>query len=249
MSLVLSLLACGAYGFLYYVWHKKLERLRSTQRHTRDFQSPVPSVPATDFNTPQPTPLPVESLNAPSIDESRSQSQSEEPSKWQTDSYYLNYNANMHPSAFNKSKTTPALSEDELVNQQMAMLLARSDSMPTPPAGRNNTFRIDLPENNSDGATLQRSETLDDYFNHQGAHTIGHPQQAHELATSAHTIRNPGKTAWDRMERAHTRTKSDTPIQPGLEPVRPGARPGIVRAKSREERQKEIEMGSIARQR
>ncbi|KAK3044252.1 hypothetical protein LTS18_001781, partial [Coniosporium uncinatum] len=90
---------------------------------------------------------------------------------WQEPNYYTNYIANMHPTARTPSPSFsshnsvydqhPApgpgypniytLDEDELVNQQMAMLLRKADTAPSPDASQA-TFRIDLPDAREDDA-------------------------------------------------------------------------------------------------
>jgi hypothetical protein len=65
-------------------------------------------------------------------------------STYSDNSYYKNFIANMYPSMRKNPEGVP-LTEDERINQQMAMLLMKNESGPSPDAS-SSTFRIDLPE-------------------------------------------------------------------------------------------------------
>jgi len=150
------------------------------------------------------------------------------PQLWSNPSYYSNFIQNMYPTA----RTPPQhaegpISEDDRVNQQMAMLLMKSDTRPSPDPNNNSTFRIDLPEDREQMEREARSQEL-----------VGTPAATH--------------TDWNR-NRADSRPDSLSEQQAwqrwqdrGRTPQRPASsdqRSSHSRALSREERRREIELG------
>jgi hypothetical protein len=80
---------------------------------------------------------------------------------WSNESYYTNYVHNMYPTAARLLPATPEapISEDDRVNQQMALLLMKADSRPSPDA-HSATFRIDMPEDTEQLERQARSQEL-----------------------------------------------------------------------------------------
>jgi hypothetical protein len=147
---------------------------------------------------------------------------------WSNEPYYSNYVQNMYPTAAHSPPVGPEapISEDDRVNQQMALLLMKSDQRPSPDA-HSATFRIDLPEDTEQIERHARSQEL-----------VGSPAHAH-----------PG---WNR-DRADSRPDSLSEQQAweqwqerGRTPIRPTSadqRSTHSRGLSREERRREIELG------
>lgn len=148
---------------------------------------------------------------------------------WSEQSYYTNFIQNMYPSA--RSPSNPPdipLSEDDRINQQMAMLLMKNDPGPSPDAS-SATFRIDLPEDRDERERIANSQEL-----------VGTPPQAHSDWNRARSDSRPDslseQQAWERwQERGRTTNR----------PPSIGARSNHSRAVSREERRREIELGHV----
>jgi hypothetical protein len=146
---------------------------------------------------------------------------------WSNESYYANFVQNMYPTAARSPAAPPEapLPEDDGVNQQMALLLMRSDQRPSPDAN-SATFRIDLPEDIEHQERVARSQEL-----------VGTPGPAHTGWTRSRADSRPDslseQQAWERWQ----------------ERGRPTDRPasmenrGHSRGLSREERRREIELG------
>ncbi|OAL05061.1 hypothetical protein IQ06DRAFT_213616 [Phaeosphaeriaceae sp. SRC1lsM3a] len=144
---------------------------------------------------------------------------------WSSESYYSNFVQNMYPTA-TRSTPEPPVSDDDGVNQQMALLLMQSNQRPSPGAN-NTTFQIDLPEDTEQQERAARSQEL-----------VGTPGVAH--------------TGWNR-DRADSRPDSLSEQQAweqwqdrGRSTDRPGSigqRSNHSRGLSREERRREIELG------
>ena len=129
----------------------------------------------------------------------------------------------MYPTATRKSSPShPApLTEDDRITQQMALLLMKSDSGPSPDA-TSATFRIDLPEDREQAERVANSSEL------LGTPPPQHPDWQRQRALSA----GQGTlTVMDGRGRAATR------------PMSVGAGSSHSRAVSREERRREIELG------
>lgn len=141
---------------------------------------------------------------------------------WSAPSYYQNFVQNMYPTA-TRSTSQPPLeaiyTEEDRVNQQMALLLQRSDSRPSPDANRE-TFNIDLPGAREEEERQARSQELggSTFPGHTSSNSLGEQQ------------------AWDRV---HDR---------GRERMRSSSAGGVSshsRNLSREERRREIELGHV----
>jgi len=154
---------------------------------------------------------------------------------WSDPSFYSNFIQNMYPSA--RAPTDhPQLSEDDLVNQQMAMLLMKSDSGPSPDASQS-TFRIDLPEDREERDRLANSAEL------LATPSISHhSNRGRSLSVNNSPNPNYDRSGWERrMEDG--RGRSDVRPSPSQ------ASGGHSRAVSREERRREIELGAYPSQR
>ena len=146
-------------------------------------------------------------------------------------SFYSNFIANMYPSARTPTEGPP-LTEDDLVNHQMATLLKKADPGPSPDASQS-TFRIDLPEDNEERDRLENSAEL-----------LATPRTTHQYysprirSTSiTNTVNsNHDRSAWERLGQ-NGRGRSD------IRPSKSLNSGDHSRAVSREERRREIELG------
>ncbi|KAH7401247.1 hypothetical protein BKA66DRAFT_99202 [Pyrenochaeta sp. MPI-SDFR-AT-0127] len=147
---------------------------------------------------------------------------------WSEQSYYSNFVQNMYPTAARSPPEPPqaAISEDDGVNQQMALLLTRSDARPSPDAN-SATFRIDLPEDREEQERHARSQEL-----------VGTPGQPHADWNRNRADSRPDslseQQAWQQWQ---DRGRSTT------RPPSAGGRSNHSRNLSREERRREIELG------
>jgi hypothetical protein len=146
---------------------------------------------------------------------------------WSEQSFYTNYIQNMYPATTSRSPSAQPpeiqLSEDDRINQQMAMLLMKSDPGPSPDAS-SATFRIDLPEDQEERDRQLHSSEL-----------VGTPPQSYSDVS-----RNRGDSlteaqAWERWDRGRTQNR----------PSSSGAHSTHSRGLSREERRREIELGHV----
>ncbi|KAF2792559.1 hypothetical protein K505DRAFT_307447 [Melanomma pulvis-pyrius CBS 109.77] len=146
---------------------------------------------------------------------------------WSEQSFYTNYIQNMYPATTTRSPSAHppeiSLSEDDRINQQMAMLLMKSDPGPSPDAS-SATFRIDLPDDQEERDRIANSSEL-----------VGTPPQSH-----SDWNRNRGDSlteaqAWERWDRGRTQNR----------PSSIGAQSTHSRGLSREERRREIELGHV----
>ncbi|KAF2259345.1 hypothetical protein CC78DRAFT_548426 [Lojkania enalia] len=147
---------------------------------------------------------------------------------WSEQSFYTNFLQNMYPSATRPGASpTPELhlSEDDRINQQMAMLLMKTDSGPSPDAA-SATFRIDLPDDREERERMANSQEL-----------LGTPPTAHQDYNRSRANSGPEslneEQAWERWHRGRAQNR----------PSSTGGQSTHSRAISREERRREIEMG------
>jgi hypothetical protein len=145
---------------------------------------------------------------------------------WSEQTFYTNYIQNMYPASSRTPSAQPPeipLSEDDRINQQMALLLMKSDPGPSPDAS-SATFRIDLPEDQEERHRQLHSSEL-----------VGTPPQSYSDLS-----RNRGDSlteaqAWERWDRGRTQNR----------PSSVGAHSTHSRGLSREERRREIESGRV----
>ncbi|PVI04782.1 hypothetical protein DM02DRAFT_518030 [Periconia macrospinosa] len=147
---------------------------------------------------------------------------------WSEQSYYSNYVANMYPTASRSPSTAPEppLSEDDRINQQMALLLMNKEPNPSPDAS-SATFRIDLPEDSEERAQENRQEL-------NGTLTQAQPTHWTPSRTGSRPDSLGETQAWSLWQ------------DRGRAPNRPssaGGRSNHSRGPSREERRREIELG------
>jgi hypothetical protein len=135
----------------------------------------------------------------------------------------------MYPTVARSPSQPPsaAITEDDRVNQQMALLLAQSEPRPSPDA--NSTFRIDLPEDLEQQERVARSQEL-----------IGTPAQTHVDWNRDREDSRPDslseQQAWQQwQDRGRTTNR----------PSSTGGRSSHSRNLSREERRREIELGLV----
>ena len=148
---------------------------------------------------------------------------------WSEQSYYSNFLQNMYPAAARARAPPPevGLTEEDRVNQQMALLLVKTDSQPSRDAN-SATYRIDLPEDRELQERQAHSQEL-----------VGSPGM-------------PGQGEWNRA-RAESMPDSLGEQQAwqqwqsrGRSPNRPrSSTSGHSRNLSREERRREIELGHV----
>ncbi|KAL1637937.1 hypothetical protein SLS56_000494 [Neofusicoccum ribis] len=170
---------------------------------------------------------------------------------WQHNStYYENWIANMFPSVKHVSpyyapppdQYNMPPTDDDLVNQQMAMLLMNKDPGPSPDASQS-TFRIQLPiGEDSDGENSPNARR-----NRAAAAVAAARGQLHP---TGRVPMSPPQALHEYYAASRTRSGSYGQGQPsdarrGRTDSRSGG--GGERAKSREERRAEIEMGNVAR--
>ncbi|KAJ4288399.1 hypothetical protein N0V90_011634 [Kalmusia sp. IMI 367209] len=147
---------------------------------------------------------------------------------WSEQGYYNNFIQNMYPAAARSPSAPPdlPLSEDDRINQQMALLLMQKDNGPSPDAS-SATFRIDLPDDQEERHRIANSQEL-----------VGTPPVSHAEWNRARSQSRPdslGETqAWERWQDRGRSTNRPASI---------GARSNHSRAMSREERRREIELG------
>lgn len=161
----------------------------------------------------------------------RAQTNTRSNNMWSDTAFYSNFIANMYPSARTPTEGPP-LTEDDLVNHQMATLLMKADPGPSPDASQS-TFRIDLPEDNEERNRLENSAEL-----------LATPRTTHQYysprirSTSiTNTVNsNHDRSAWERPGQ-DDRGRSD------IRPSKSLNSDGHSRAVSREERRREIELG------
>lgn len=152
----------------------------------------------------------------------RAQTASRTTSALKDSALYNNFIQNMYPTAMRSPSEGPPpagipLSEDDLVNQQMAMLLMKSDPGPSPDAS-SSTFRIDLPEE-------RESELLGTPRNPGEAYTIAAGGRNRSASNASPA---PRQSMWER----------------GRQLARGSPRIG-GRPLSREERRVQIELGQL----
>jgi hypothetical protein len=154
---------------------------------------------------------------------------------WQEPNYYQNFVQNMHPTArspasFEAPISAFPVSEEEMVNQQMAGLLRKTDPGPSPDASQS-TFRLEWPQGEEDefdafGRRRQRT------FSASGRLLApGNPSSHHTARTRSESVQESRPGVWAKLR------------------GRPESRGGPAsqaRAKSRDERRREIELGQLS---
>ena len=142
--------------------------------------------------------------------------------------YYSNFAQNMYPAAARSPSAPPEvpLTDEDRINQQMALLLMKQDSGTSPDAS-SATFRIDLPEDHEQRERIANSQEL------VGTPPISHPEWNRARSQSRPDSLSETQ-AWERwQDRGRTTDR----------PASVGARSNHSRAMSREERRREIELG------
>lgn len=153
------------------------------------------------------------------------------PNMWSEQTYYTNYISNMYPTSSRSPSAPPELplTEDDGINQQMAMLLMKSDSGTSPDAS-SATFRIDLPEDREERERIANSQEL-----RGSPPAAAHPvyrEQPNGRSSRPDSLSE--QQAWARWQ-DRGRTTDRPPSVSG--------RSHHSRNVSREERRREIELG------
>lgn len=169
--------------------------------------------------------------------------------QWQEPAFYQNFIQNMHPTARSHNSfdarshnsfdgasfmSMPPPTEDEMVNRQMEALLHKQDVATTPNASRS-TFTLQWPqgeEEEVDRLGNRRKRTFSAGTN--GAFlTPGHTRNSRSHSESSRS------SPWTQIARAMGSEREGN--------GRPdGSGPGHQRAKSREERRREIELTTLS---
>jgi hypothetical protein len=167
---------------------------------------------------------------------------------WQEPNYYQNFVQNMHPTArspasfeaplspFPESAVPQSavpqsafpISEEDMVNQQMAGLLRKTDPDPSPDATQS-TFRLEWPQGEEDefdsfGRRRQRT------FSPSGRLLAPGSSQTQHSRTRSESVQESKTGVWQKLR------------------GRPESRGGPssqARAKSRDDRRREIELGQL----
>ena len=172
---------------------------------------------------------------------------------WSDSNFYANYVTNMYPTATTSSRsgsthppTHPdfSLSEDDRINQQMALLLMNKEPGPSPDAS-SATFRIDLPEDSDERERLARSQELN---GSAGATVLSNSSSNNNGAQQPQPARWPSSRSQHggRPDSLGETQAWSVWQDRGRAPNRPSSTDGRSnhsRGPSREERRREIELG------
>lgn len=237
ISLALSVTSASLYGALAYFTGRRIlglkgktDRIREWRRHTRTASTPTMSQP----HNPR---YSSGGYNDPGANTSSSTATAANTGGlYMEPNYYANFIANMHPTARNAgydASRYPA-SDDEMVAQQMAALLKKKDSGPSPDAS-SSTFRLDWNFNEDDDADpltgAKRKPTFD----------IGSPA-GRKAVLGARAAGGQQRSGRSTPLLKITRAMGIAGAERGRSENRGGE---SERAKSREERRREIEMGNL----
>lgn len=150
---------------------------------------------------------------------------------WSEQTYYTNYISNMYPTSSRSPSAPPEipLTEDDGINQQMAMLLMKNDTGTSPDAS-SATFRIDLPEDREERERIANSQEL-----RGSPPAAAHPAYNDRPNSRSNRPNSLGEQqAWERWQ-DRGRTVNRPPSVSGQS--------HHSRNVSREERRREIELG------
>jgi hypothetical protein len=166
---------------------------------------------------------------------------------WSEQSYYTNFVANMYPSASRSPSAHPPdlpLSEDDRINQQMALLLMKNDPGPSPSDAPSATFRIDLPEDREMGERIANSRELVGTPPLQALQQQQQQQQyyLHQQQQQQTSLNHP-RADRDSLGETHAWSQWQDRGRPTNRPSSIGSRSDHSRGLSREERRREIELG------
>lgn len=148
----------------------------------------------------------------------RETAQSSRSNLWSEQSYYTNYIHNMYPGAArtqSQDPLPPPVTDDDHVNQHLALLLRTSEPRPSPDAG--STFQINMPGDSDERETPTQTQAHPDW---NRGRADSRPDSLGERQAWAQ---------WENRGRAPNRPSST------------GARSSHSRGLSREERRREIE--------
>jgi len=211
ITLALALSSAIGYGLLALMAHAKLNKINRQQNDAAFYHRSVSGTPTT--------------------------------STWQDPLYYQNWIANMYPSARSpgsfdggSTMTMPPPTDDELVNQQMARLLAKHDSGPSPEATQT-TFRLEWP-------TGADTEEEFDQFGRRRMRTFSGsnggllvPGTARGHRSRSESAKDGRNTPWAKLGRVVGTDRGRAESK--------GGTPGHQRNMSREERRREIELSNL----
>lgn len=231
VSLALSATSATLYGALAYFTDRRIlglkgktDRIREWRRHTRAASTPT----ITQSNN-----LCYSSggYNDPVAGTSSAATATNQGS-YMEPNYYANFIANMHPTArkYHRSNYPPGVSDDEMVAQQMAALLKKKDSDPSPDAS-SSTFRLDWNFNEEDDIDpltgAKRKPTFD--MNSPAGRRAVQEARGQRSGRSTPLLKITKALGISGAERGRSENRGEE-----------GAR-----AKSREERRREIEMANL----
>jgi hypothetical protein len=167
---------------------------------------------------------------------------------WMEPAYYQNFVANMHPTARSPHQSfdattappligmgSPPLTEDDMVNQKLAMLLKKNPE-PSPPDASQETFRLEWPIGDDDEIDPLTGRQRQRTFSASGRLLApGQPGQPHDRnrpRAGTGPLTRIGRAIGVTNDRGRTAAKNAAD----------------ARARSREERRREIELGNMASQ-
>ncbi|KAF2423813.1 hypothetical protein EJ08DRAFT_424242 [Tothia fuscella] len=164
--------------------------------------------------------------------------------RYQEPGYYQNFVQNIYPTARSPgaasfdAPTKPFVSEEDMVNQQMAMLLTKNDPGPSPDASQT-TFRLEWPQ-----GTEQEEEF--DAFGRRRMRTFSASGRLLTPGSAAAYGSRTGNDSTQQSSNPSTWAKLGRAV--GVDRGRLDVRgeSSHARRKSREERRQEIEMGQLS---
>ncbi len=151
---------------------------------------------------------------------------------WSEQTYYSNFIQNMYPTAARLPPHENGLTEDDRVNQQMALLLTKNNPQPSPDI--NSTFHINLPEDRELQDRQARSQELGGSYTSPSAAPLAAARERSRNRAASTPDSLGEEQAWQRWaERGRLPARPQTSTSSG----------GHARTVSREERRREIELG------
>jgi len=266
VSLALSASSATLYAALAFFTSRRVNAVNSKTARIQEWRqsdirySPTPTIPPS-VNPPASSssiPLSYGDSRASTTTIGGAASSSGRKGSYMSPSYYANFILNMHPTARNAAPYDPPASEDEQVAAQMAALLRKRDPGPSPDASQS-TFRLDWTfrdDDEPDPVTGARRRPTFETPPHDGNRERERERRRGLRAASAGRGAGAGAAAGTGTRAGAgagagvgptplvkvTKAVTLTDDRRGREDGRSGE---PQRAKSREERRMEIELGNM----